>query len=302
MMYCPVCKRPGGSERNEFLGRTLEPLLGSGEKSLLRRYLEWRKEPESKKAPPLWNKWAKKLVDLITPSDQNAEWDRAERWSGIGWEVFERKALLIAAAKDLEDNHIPNAWKLAATDIFVEKAQRLLTMRGRILYGCGVFTAFLAVVVLAVSAWFLFDADVLELLRVETSDESVSSAYLALLVLKSTTAGAFVVAIAYFLVSLSRATLHEATVLYNRRHSLRFGRLFVYLKSDELNREDLEKAFNWNAEFSSAFKDIQADKVMRSPAMKAVETFPEMIRATAELLKEAREAKNVRGDKPGKEV
>jgi hypothetical protein len=35
--------------------------------------------------------------------------------------------------------------------------------------------------------------------------------------------------------------------------------------SDNLSREDLEAIFNWNAEFTTAFKDIRADDMSKSP-------------------------------------
>ena len=92
-------------------------------------------------------------------------------------------------------------------------------------------------------------------------------------------------AIAYFLVSLSRALLHEGTVLYSRRHSLRFGRLFVYLMSDKMSREDLVAVFNWNAEFSTAFKDIQAENITKMPLSKAFETAVELSKTAADLAK-----------------
>lgn len=210
---------------------------------------------------------------------------RKKKWKTIGWEVFERKALLLAAARDLEENNIPNPMKLAATDIFVEKAQVFLTNRGRWLYIFGVFTSVLAIVVLLAAAWFAYDAETSHLLQISYSSETVSPAYLTILVLKSITASGFVVAVAYFFVSLSRALLHEATVLFSRRHSLRFGRLFVYLKSDTMTREDLEVIFNWNTEFSTAFKDIKAENITKSPLTRVFETPAEIIKAMTEFLK-----------------
>src|SRR5260370_25548133 len=66
----------------------------------------------------------------IVPNPDPDHSDRQKRWEEIGWEVFERKALLLAAAKDLQDNGCSNPVKLAAADVFVEKAQNFLTDRG----------------------------------------------------------------------------------------------------------------------------------------------------------------------------
>ncbi len=239
-------------------------------------------------------KW---LTDITNPDTGPR---RTERWKKLGWEVFERKALLLAAAKDLEENNIKNAMKLAATDIFVEKAQGFLTSRGSWLYAIGALTSTITIAFLAGVAWHLYTADPLKLLQTTTSSADVSRSYLVVLILKSTSAGGLVVGIAYFLVSLSRALLHEATVLYSRRHSLRFGRLFVYLMSESMTREDLELVFNWNAEFSTAFKDIRADQVTKSPLTKMLETPVDTIKAFTELIRPMIEATRREEDEKAK--
>jgi hypothetical protein len=213
--------------------------------------------------------------------------DRRKKWATIGWEVFERKALLIAAARDLQDNGCTDPVKLAAADVFVEKAQVFLTERGDKLYRWGRNTAICAVIVMLCVGIFLTLTPVSTILSVLSPDEAVSNAYLAVVILKATTAGGFFAGVIYFLVSLSRAFYHEGTVLFSRRHSLRFGRLFVYLMSDTMRREDLEAVFNWNAEFSTAFKDIRPDGIAKSPALKLIESVSpaELIKAVGELAK-----------------
>jgi len=230
----------------------------------------------------------KKWLDKLDTNAIRNSYDR-RIWKALGWEVYERKALLLAAAKDLKANNIPDAIKLAATDIFVEKAQRTLTIRGKWLYIFGAATATLATTVLLYTAWHISNINALELLHVDDSSKSVSSGYLTIVILKSTTASALVASVVYLLIALSRALLHEATVLYSRRHSLRFGRLFVYLMSSEMTREDLELVFNWNAEFSTAFKDIKAENIAKTPVSKAMETAVEILKAVAELQKVSEE-------------
>ena len=79
----------------------------------------------------------------------------------------------------------------------------------------------------------------------------------------------------YVLVMVARASFHEGTILRNRRHSLRLGRLFLYLKltsasnahdlrelkKSQLNAIEMESIFGWNLESSSAFKDIKGEAV-----------------------------------------
>jgi hypothetical protein len=125
---------------------------------------------------------------------------------------------------------------------------------------------------------------------VTSADAKISNQYMAVVILKATTAGGFFAGIIYFLVSLSMAFFHEGTVLFSRRHSLRFGRLFVYLMSDTMKREDLEAVFNWNAEFSTAFRDIRAEGIAKSPLLKVIEALSpaESIKALNELAKLAK--------------
>lgn len=251
--------KPGSTNR---YGVTLE----NQDLSLLRRWLTGDLRPEP-------------------PSVEKVDQARIKRWGKIAWEVFERKALLLAAARDLDENRVPEAFKLAATDIFVEKAQRYLTIRGRYLYLFGGAIALAALLTMVSGAVFLYRVDVLGLLHTKESVAKVDPAFLTVLVLKATSAGGLVVAAIYFLVSLSRALLHEATVLFNRRHSLRFGRLFVYLMSEKMTRDDLVAVFNWNAEFSTAFKDIQAENITKSPLTKIFELPVEFVKSTTELVK-----------------
>ena len=110
------------------------------------------------------------------------------------------------------------------------------------------------------------------------------------LVLKSSTVAAFMVGAIILLAQLSKAFLHEATVLYNRRHALRFGRLFVYLKKGDIELKDLQDAFKWNDEFSTAFKQMQMDNLAKSPLMKLIEAPAEVAKHIAESLKNKKDA------------
>jgi hypothetical protein len=226
----------------------------------------------------LTNSFLKALVDKTPAVGENAKWRK------IASEVMGRKQLLLAAARDLQKNNVPHALELAATDIFVEKAQRFLTSRGRWLYGCGTATAAIAIGVLTYAAFYLWNKPMAEILPGVRPADWVSPGYIAILALKSTTAGAFLGGSAYFLASLSKALLHEGTVLFSRRHSLRFGRLFVYLKAKEMSREDLEKVFNWNAEFTTAFRDIQTESVAKTPASRLADVPAEVAKTAGSVI------------------
>ena len=136
-------------------------------------------------------------------------------------------------------------------------------------------TSAITLALLMLSAWYVFDKNLEDFFKGNTKD-SIS---VSLWIVKSSTAGALIGAAAYFLITLSRALLHEATVLYARRHALRFGRLFVYLKNGDVDFEQLEDAFKWNTEFTTAFKDIQPDKISKTPLQKILELPTDVLKA-----------------------
>lgn len=205
------------------------------------------------------------------------------RWTEIGQEVYSRKTLLNASARQLASMKMIDGdaacFRLAATDVFVEKAQRLLSHRAQILMLFGIISAIVSVAGMLAVGWYVAYGNGVVIPPGSTENPG----YLALHILKASSAGALVTAAFYLLVSLTRALLHEATTLYSRRHSLRFGRLYVYLKKGSVSFEELEKAFQWNAEYKSAFKDIKSDKVTESILKSLVKSPAELLKALGAL-------------------
>jgi hypothetical protein len=199
------------------------------------------------------------------------------RWKNIGKEVYSRKSLLFAASEDLKSHNIENEVALAATDVFVEKAQKLLTTRARWCMTWGFLMSTVTLAMLISASFWLYEHDIVTGIA---KYGALDGLLFTLLVVKATTAGAIFAAAIYFAMSLSKAFLHEGIVLYSRRHALRFGRLYVYLSKGRIKFKELEEAFKWNAEFTSAFKDINPEKASGHPA-------PGMIHETANLLDKA---------------
>lgn len=209
--------------------------------------------------------------------------DRKEigpHWPTIASEVRARKTLIMAAQADLHGQlHLPadDALLLAATDVFVEKAQLRLTKRAHLFAWCGVLCAAAAVAISLGIARVVYSTHVGALFP----KESTNPYLLTVLVMKSLTAGGFAGGTVYFLGALARAFFHESNGLLSRRHALRFGRLYVYLRRGRLEFRELEEAFKWSAEFTSAFKDIRAERLGRS----AFHQVNELLATQAELLK-----------------
>ena len=185
-------------------------------------------------------------------------------WKKVEVDLSDRHKVLHKAYEDLSKEKFDEVFLLATVDVFVEKAQRLLTLRARWLIFAGVITASLGLALLCYMAYVIHTATLTSLFAGYNPD---NTNILMVLVLKSSTVAAFMVGAIILLAQLSKAFLHEATVLYNRRHALRFGRLFVYLKKGDIELKDLQDAFKWNDEFSTAFKQMQMDNLAKSPLM-----------------------------------
>jgi hypothetical protein len=201
-------------------------------------------------------------------------------WERISTEVKARQGLLKECAKSLgevfpDDRQL--CITLATTDIFVEKAQLHLTRRARHKYVLAVIFSILSLALLGaflVAAW-------------QRLDEFQWSQYhgihwpetLLFLTLKIAASGVCFAAI-YFCAALTRAFLHEATILLNRRHAIRFGRLIVYLSRGQgLDIKTVMDAFGWNLETRSAFLGLKPDVMSRGMLGQIGDVIERSIRA-----------------------
>lgn len=232
--------------------------------------------------PTSISKWLEELEEIQkkpTPGWNfvNHEKRQLKKWINLSKEISYREGLLNAVKGDLENiKEITKKLEVAVTDVFVEKAQAKLTERGRLLFLLGgICTGLVLLSFVATIYYFL-----------SIPETDVTSPYMFVLsILKKIAVSSIIVVGGYFLISLARAFFHEGLALFQKRHSLRFGRLYVYLNQGDLKFEDLEKAFQWNSEYKTAFQDIKIEKFSKSFYQKIVETIPDIIRATGDLKK-----------------
>jgi hypothetical protein len=145
-------------------------------------------------------------------------------------------------------------------DIFVEDAIFHLTERAKLFYWYAGSCVFLAIAVLIAGIYFVVQGaqDIPKVLDVE---------HLVIRIFSSLAIAGLVLVAAKGLLFLIRAFLHEATRLLERRHALRFGKLFFYLKLGknfdciDLTLKDIQEAFQWNKETSTAFQDIRPEVI-----------------------------------------
>jgi hypothetical protein len=156
--------------------------------------------------------------------------------------------------------------ELAATNVFAERAQYFSSRRGQIYAIVGGFLVLLIlglIGALLYSVFFeIYPRKPASITKWEWPDATVW-------IVQTVTVVATAFAGIYFLVSLCRAFLHEATSIFERRNALRFGHMFVYLKlagvtkpkdlmklKEDLAPLEMAGAFGWKPEASTAFKDI----------------------------------------------
>lgn len=178
---------------------------------------------------------------------------------------------------------------LASTDVFVEKAQRVLTRRSRSLYISGIISTSLTFFILGLSIYFIY------LQVAEGVPKAIIDSTQALIfrIFQSVALSAFILVALKWLLTLSRSFFHEALSLLERRHALRYGRLFVYLKKGIIDDKILMEAFQWNKETQTSFLDMKPEVISETLFHKVIDAIgklpPETVKAIAETRKATKE-------------
>lgn len=105
------------------------------------------------------------------------------------------------------------------------------------------------------------------------------------------TAYGLIVLTAVILARGARACLDQRERLLTKRHSLRQGRLYLHLTGGRVTVEDLERAFNWNHEQHNAFTHMPTDA--KAPwgnvAEEIVKIVPELVKTGVNATRETAE-------------
>ncbi len=165
--------------------------------------------------------------------------------------------------------------KLVSTDLFVEKAQRFLTDRSNELFRLGIGSLIAAVAVLLIAAYVAYN-----FLHDSPPDPGHLTGYvLALRFFQAAAFTTFVLSSVYVLQNFAKSFYHEGTKLRERRHALRFGRLYMYLDGATIDIKEYERIFDWNRDTTTAFQQIK-DIPLETLQAKIVAMIPEMIKAS----------------------
>lgn len=166
-------------------------------------------------------------------------------------------------------------FNLATIDIFVEKAQFVLTRRSDRLFKWGVVSIG-GVIFLLISTY------VIAFIISYAPSNDISTNLLILKIFQSIALSAYIYVTVKYLIALGRSFLHEASVLRERRHSLRFGRLFAYLKKGDVTLKELQDSFDWNRTTNTSFLDVNPSTITETLLHKVADA---VIKAPTETIK-----------------
>ena len=190
---------------------------------------------------------------------------------------------------------------LASTDLFVEKAQHVLSRRSKNLYRAGTLTIIATFLLLVAGSIFIGSQirqgvpdDVLGVKSVVTQAGTITQLLtnpthaLILRIFQATALSAFVLVGVKYLIGLGRSFFHEAESLRQRRHALRFGRLYVYLNSGSVELDKLQEAFQWNKEAHTSYLDMKPEIITETVIQRLIDAAAksptESVKAITETL------------------
>lgn len=210
--------------------------------------------PESQDSPVPSTKWAKTI------------WEK---------EIEPRLQLIACAQKSLPQHpQLSDAsrFSLAATEVFVQKAQSVLTWRAR---GNYVFAA-ASVGLLLYALYYLAHDLVAGMSALESITFDDEYGFYIFLLRSLTITACYFVAVT-ILFSFAKAFITSASELLDRRHALRFGKLVVYHNHDKsLGTKDLELAFQWNRIGNLEYLDLKSESI-KSPVGQMTSVIDKLI-------------------------
>jgi hypothetical protein len=173
-----------------------------------------------------------------------------------------RNEILAAAIRRTQDLYIVTdqrqLFRLAATDLFVERAQIALATRARVMWRAGIAATAAAVLLLiCLSAFVVWRAD-------SISSASIAANRLVLALVQIAAAVLIVFFAVRYLLALSRSFFRENVALAAREHALGFGRLYVYTNPDAVRLKDLQDAFGLDLDSTPIFLDIKSRETANS--------------------------------------
>lgn len=163
---------------------------------------------------------------------------------------------------------------MACVDKFVDEAQQVLSTRAHAFYVFGTCAILGAIGILHYVGILAYDAFHQYDMLLEPRHNATQ--YIVIRIFTSLAFAAAIYAIVKTLIYYGSSFFHEGTRLLDRRHALRFGRLYMYLKGSDYDFVELEGAFQWHMESQTIFQNISATKITDN-------TFNQLIKSMSDL-------------------
>ena len=235
-------------------------------------------------------------IRQIRKDRRSRGWPAVPNWTDEVADIDERHVAIAQTMASIDElgKKLPK-FELATIDVFVEKAQNILDSRSNALRFTGSVAAWGSVALLLIGFLLIYhhglDAIYADKIAVLKGVKSVPAGALALstvdaiiIVARGLSLGGLIGGASVFLGKLAFASFHEAEVLSNKRHSLRQGRLFFYLKMagpdaietwrQALDIASFEKAFGWNITTNTAFGRAEIKEISsKSPVSVVFESL-----------------------------
>jgi hypothetical protein len=175
------------------------------------------------------------------------------------------------------------SYRLAVTDLFVEKAlayleaeENRLKDRGHIYMKMGIMSYLFG----AVFAIIILLDPCKALVHLSSTDKWTMLSNFT----KSFSVLGMIVLLGVSLIRYGKSSIEQSQILFERRHALRQGRLFVHLHDGELGIDEMEKSFEWNVSLPNAFSKLptESQAPWGSVLKETVNKIPEWIKAAGD--------------------
>jgi hypothetical protein len=231
-----------------------------------------------------------------------------ERYKGVENALKAYRKTRVGLEENIAEKE--TCYRLVMTDIIVEKALKRLEEqasiyhgRGRFAYGVGIVFIFFAIICAGFQTLLpeeqqriiiasFFNIQVIP----KPPVEPIERLWIDLLgkFMRGFTFYGLLVLAAVKTWHFSKAMLDQAERLFERRHAVRQGKLYVHLRGGEIKSiEEMEKAFGWNLEQPNAFAGIATDAKAPWGSFLAdyAKTMPELAKTVPALVKTLKKAK-----------
>ena len=177
--------------------------------------------------------------------------------------------------------------KLAAVEVFVEKAINHLSDRAGNNFKYGFACSILSISFL--TSFIFYGSDTSKVV-LELQDADLKQV-IPYVISKMAITGAFGYGV-YIFSALARSFFNQSAVQYNRRHAMRYGRLYLWLNDAKAEPEIIADMFGGNFDNASPFSGVNSEIIMKGPVAQLGDVIHGTSKKIEEIEKDIEEVKS----------